>query len=269
MSLKNQLQQLLFPIGTNQKILIGPLKKYKYKISPNSGWAPILGRWEPHLQELFSKIIQQGNTVFDLGANIGIHTLLAAKLVGENGKVVAFEPFKDNIEELNSNLKMNNLNNFIIAPYAVSNTNGKAIFNIGLHNKQGSLFDIGNKSGKEIEIETITLDEYINKTGNLPDFIKIDIEGAESSALEGFEKNIIKSWPTMIIELHTSEQDKKVGEFLKKIGYIGWRICENNKLKLAKIKNFDLTYPDPDGIWGHVFTYHESRLSFIEKALKL
>jgi len=263
--MKKIIQNLLYPKGTTAKILRGPLQGFRFIITENSGWSPVLGRWETELQYLFSKLIKKGNVSYDLGANNGIHTLLMAKLVGSTGKVISFEPIDDNIKEIESNYSLNNLSNISIADFAVSNYTGTTVFKLGLHNKQGSLTGINNQGGREINVKVTTLDDFIEKGNPAPDFMKIDIEGAESDALSGMEKHFSKVKPMVIVELHSKEQDKKVGEFFKRQGYEVYRLEKNytnNDLQLKhlkKVKNLDLIWPEPDGIWGTVLAFHPSK----------
>lgn len=72
------------------------------------------GIYEPRETNLFKKIVRHGMTVIDLGANIGYYTLIASKLVGESGKVYAFEPEPDNFNILVKNININNLKNVVV-----------------------------------------------------------------------------------------------------------------------------------------------------------
>lgn len=260
----------MFPIGKFAKIKIGPLRGYKFIVSKNSGWSPIVGRWETELQYLFTQIVKKNWTVYDLGANNGIHTLLFSKLVGSGGKVFSFEPIENNIQEIETNYSINHLGNIRIIPKAVSNNTGIAKFKIGKHDKQGSLFGIGSETDIEINVETTTLDECIDNGVSQPDLVKIDIEGAESLALEGYSKYFSEHKPTLFIELHTKEQDKKVGAFLNSHGYKAYRVTKGSRendldmLHLEKIHHFDQVYPAPGGFWGTVFAFHPDKINLFK-----
>ncbi|EPA05162.1 FkbM family methyltransferase [Candidatus Nitrosarchaeum limnium] len=156
-----------------------------------------LGKGDPHsisIEGVFGKLdteiikncIKTGDIVVDLGANIGYYTLIAAKLVGDKGKVFAFEPEPKNFEILKKNVELNNYQNVILEQKAVSDVNEK----INLYLSEG----IGTHSIKlkqnikqTIQVESIRLDDYFSNL-NLTDkinFIKIDVEGAEFRALNG------------------------------------------------------------------------------------
>ena len=132
-------------------------------------------------------------TVIDIGANIGYYTLIASKLVGNKGKVYAFEPDIRSYNILVKNIKINNCNNVIPIQKAVSNKSGKAKLFMDSSPSISSLTEenIDNEVGIK-EIETTTLDECFNRI----DFIKIDAQGAEGLIVEGgkrvFKNNNLK-----------------------------------------------------------------------------
>lgn len=255
---KQNIQEIIWPLGSVVKIMYGYLKGYKFVITENSGWSPILGRWEPENHKIFAQLIRPGQTVFDLGANNGIHSLLFSKLVGNNGKVYAFEPLASNIEEIKKNCELNNVKNIQTVGSAVGSYDGEVKFVVGNSNKQGSIKGIGTESGKELSVKLISLRTFIENENIRPDFIKIDIEGAESESLLGMGDLIKKLKPIFFVELHTPEQDKKVGEIFQQFDYTLYRVTSKNVKNdlgipyVEKIKNVNLTYPHPDGIWGTV-----------------
>jgi FkbM family methyltransferase len=257
---KRALLKLFYPIGNPAKIRFGSLKGYKIQITENSGWSPIVGRWEPINQIVFSNIIKPDQIVYDLGSNNGLHSLLFSKLVGPNGKVIAFEPLDTNVSEIKQNIRLNGITNIEIVPKAVSNKSGEISFLLGQHDKQGSLVGIGRESQNSIKIQCISIDDYIRDTNQNPDFIKIDVEGAESMVLEGASE-LLKNKPKLFIELHTPEQDVAVGQILKEFGYEVYRINENQKPGsdkgeyLEKVSNLEVGWPNPDGIWGNIIAF--------------
>ncbi len=99
---------------------------------------------------------------------------------------------------------------------------------------------------------------FIVNEGVKPDFLKIDIEGGEADALEGMGDLINELKPIFFIELHTPEQDRKVGKIFMENNYHLYRQVHARKAGnydapyLEKIKDLSLGYPHPDGIWGTV-----------------
>ena len=256
--MKKLIQNIIFPIGSKQRILRGYLKGSHIIVSENTQWAPIIGRWEPAMQKIIANTVNEGNIFYDLGANFGLHGLLSAKYLGANGYIYNFDPLPSNLEEIKVNYALNGVENYTNIQKAVSNKNGNTEFNVAHHNGQGSLGIKREGSGK-IVVETTTLDSFISDSNPLPDFIKMDIEGAEGDALEGFVQHIEKSFPVMIIELHSPEADKKVGQFLKFYKYDAYRFDTFKGLEFEKIKNLESPHPDKEGIWGSVLCCPQSK----------
>lgn len=149
------------------------------------------GVWGKLDTETIKNSIKTGDVVVDLGANIGYYTLIAAKLVGDKGKVFAFEPEPRNFEILKKNVEINGYHNVILEQKAVSDINEK----INLYLSKGigthSIKSNKNANMEPIQTESVRLDDYFSDL-NLTDkinFIKMDIEGAEFRALNGM--NII------------------------------------------------------------------------------
>jgi len=145
------------------------------------------GVYEKHETELFSGVVKEGMTVVDLGANIGYYTLLAAKLVGEKGKVFAFEPEPHNFALLVKNIKANGYDNVVPVQKAVSNRSGTT--RLFLHQEDAGRHKIydSHDSRDSIEVDVITLDSLGEDNQYPIDLIKMDIEGAEMAALVGVE----------------------------------------------------------------------------------
>lgn len=150
--------------------------------------ASFSGIWEPLQTEIVKKEIKKGDIIIDLGANIGYYTLLFSRLVGNEGKVYAFEPDPNNFALLEKNVKENGYTNIVLEQKAVSDFEGTTKLYISNINTGGHrIFDIGANE-EFIKIETIKLDDYLQD--KKVDFIKMDIQGSEAKAIMGM-KNII------------------------------------------------------------------------------
>ena len=137
--------------------------------------------------------IKEGDIVIDVGANIGYYTLIFAQLVGKKGKVFAFEPEPKNFEILRKNIEINNYDNVIAEQKIISDKCGKMKLYVSDSDIVGHRIQQMGNSKKFVEVESVTLDEYMKKL-NLEEkinFIKIDVEGAEPKVLEG-SKNILE-----------------------------------------------------------------------------
>lgn len=139
--------------------------------------------------EMFKKVVKEGDIVVDLGANIGYFSLLAARLVGNRGKVYAFEPEPVNYSLLLKNIELNEYANIVPVPRAVSNVSGRV--KLFLDDKDTGAHTIyPHGRGESIEVQSVTLDEFFEDREQRIDVIKMDIEGAELAALSGMERVI-------------------------------------------------------------------------------
>lgn len=140
------------------------------------------------MTEIFKKVVKQGDIVVDVGASLGFYTLLAAKLVGEKGKVYAFEPEPTNYSLLLKNIEINGYDNVIAVQKAVFSTTGTIRLFLDPGDVGGHSLYQSDGSRKSIEIESITLDEFFESKEQRIDVIKMDIEGAEQAAFLGMER---------------------------------------------------------------------------------
>lgn len=258
MWIKNILLNLFYPKGKTAIILFGFLKGKKLFISNNSGWGPIFGRYEKASQDIFSQIIKPHMIVYDIGANNGLHSMMFSFL---SNRVYAFEPLEENCREMEINFTINKIKNISIIKAAVSDVNDNTVFHVHSHNKQGSLFGAAGK--KDILVETITLDSFNFKNKLNPDFIKIDVEGAEYNVLNGFKETIKINYPILYMELHSDELQGKVMQFLLEHGYLGYRLNSLNPEKNAlnikgirQIRDLSKPYDKADGEWLNILAVH-------------
>jgi len=203
----------LIPNKTVLPILQGSLKGKKWikGSSINGCW---LGTYELDKQLLFQKYIKPGMVIFDVGSNVGLYTLLFSFLTGKAGKIFSFEPVPRNIHFLKKHIELNKLNNTIVIEKAVSDVITKLKFSLSSNPTMGHLSEEG-----EIEVETITLDEFIKQGNPLPDIIKMDIEGAEHSALIGATELLKNKKPVIFLATHSSELKAKCLKLMAEFGY--------------------------------------------------
>jgi FkbM family methyltransferase len=182
-------------------------------------------------------MIKPGDVILECGAHHGCGTILLSNWVGENGKVIAFEPLPTNFDIVNKNIELNGIKNIKIENKAVGANNGLIRIN-GVSNS----FITMSKQG--IEVELIQLDDYQHMN---PNFLKIDVEGFEQQVLKGAQ-TILRKRPKLAIELHTemlSRYGTSVNDILNSIGiddynlWIQWDDMEepeeyNNKNPIKK-----------------------------------
>ena len=157
------------------------------------------GVYERQKTELFKKMVKEGMVVVDLGANIGYYTLMAARLVGESGRVFAFEPEPNNYALLVKNIEANGYSNVIPMRKAVSNKNGEIKLFLAPEARDTSRIYDSQNGRESMVIKATCLDEFFKDYDGNIDFIKIDIEGAEMLALEGMTETIRRNKKLVII----------------------------------------------------------------------
>ena len=150
--------------------------------------------------------IGTGSTVIDVGAHLGESDLLFSHLVGNSGKVVAFEPDPVACECLRRNLEMNEMKNVTVEEECASDRVGKVVlatdrFGSGLASIARP-YARGSRR-REVEVTATTLDAYCETHDLSPDWIKIDAEGAEPLVVRGMQRVIEKFHPSVILEFHS------------------------------------------------------------------
>jgi FkbM family methyltransferase len=143
--------------------------------------------WEVAEQEVMRSVVSLGQMVLDIGANLGLHSVLLSKLVGLTGRLHAFEPNPALLATLR--LTIAGLGNATLHPFALSSRAGTATFFVPADHQKGSLADwlepFGG-SATPVACEQRRLDDLVRDgTVPQPDFIKCDVEGAELLVFEG------------------------------------------------------------------------------------
>lgn len=174
--------------------------------------------WEIFIEKSYEKYndIKAGDTVLDIGANIGMFTIKAAKIAGDAGKIIAFEPEPKNIKLLKENTK--NLKNVLIIPKAIGNISGK--IELLVHPSSGAHFIVSDLNpdpeDKIIMVQIEKLDKIFEELDlDIVDFVKIDIEGWEMEALKGAVNSLKKIKFFSIASYHTENQKSEITELLK------------------------------------------------------
>jgi FkbM family methyltransferase len=153
----------------------------------------VYGVYEPFETRLVQREIKEGCVVVDIGANIGYYTLIFARLVGETGKVFAFEPDPTNFALLKKNIEANGYRNVILEQKAVSKTTGKLKLYVSEESAgDHRIYETGD-ARHVVEIEAVALDDYFAQQKLTVDCIKMDIQGAEWAALEGMSALLSRS----------------------------------------------------------------------------
>jgi FkbM family methyltransferase len=182
-------------------------------------------------EKYFKKIIKKGDIVLDLGANIGYFTCLFAQLVGETGKVYAFEPEPTNFQLLKKNVEKNNYKNVILEEKAVSNKTHKTrLFLTDNGSMDHRLYQTDQKRNS-VEVDVVKLDDYFKDKDISFDFIKSDLQGSDIAAIEGM-KEIFKQSKNVKMDFEFApHMAKGFGsdpvEFIESIEKLGFEFFEN------------------------------------------
>jgi FkbM family methyltransferase len=183
-------------------IVRGLASGYRICVSPAENLGYLVGTAEPHLQRAIRDYVKTGDTVYDIGANMGYVSLSLAKQVGSRGRVIAFEPVPRNIDLLRTNIENNRLTNIQVLAVAASDRCGEAVIRIAENFSTASMtWHRNNPSAIELVIKTVTIDELV-QAGDLcgPKFVKIDVEGAEGQVLQGMRRTVAAAKPVLFVE---------------------------------------------------------------------
>jgi FkbM family methyltransferase len=203
----------LIPKSAIVPILQGPLRGKRW-IAGSGIHRLWLGSYEPFKMTLAAELTRPATVVFDIGANVGIYTLLFADRVGPAGRVVAFEPAPRNVAYLRKHLALNSVSNVEIVDAAVSDAVGSSSFDDTADSCAGRLESTG-----ALRVRTTTIDHFVQGSGLHPSLIKIDVEGAEGDVLHGALKTLNELRPTILIATHSHAVKRTCTDILVAYGY--------------------------------------------------
>lgn len=203
------IEQIRFPI------LKGMLRGCRWAPSSGGKLLRILfGTYEREQSLAFRDTLRPGNVVYDLGANVGYYSCLCAKLVGPEGRVIAFEPDPVNAGYLRQHVRWNRLTNVVVQESAVGAKSGETHFRAGTGTGTGHVSDDG---GTPIRIRR--LDDFVEESGLIPHHLKIDVEGHECAVLEGALRTIERHRPTIFLSTHGPDVHAHCLSVLGKLKY--------------------------------------------------
>jgi FkbM family methyltransferase len=169
-----------------------------------------LGTYERGKMLAFAARLTSGAVVYDVGANVGAYTVLAARHCAE---VHSFEPDQANLAHLRRNVALNNFTNCAVIDAAVGSRDGHASFATGLEHTEGRL-----DAGGSIAVRCVTLDSYA-RDHRPPDLVKMDIEGGETEALAGAKQMFTSARPQLFLAMHGASAQEFCVRFLTEHHY--------------------------------------------------
>jgi FkbM family methyltransferase len=189
------------------------------------------GTYEKELISVVQSCIQPNRDVLDVGANVGLFSVLFSKSLEEGRKVLSVEPSDAAFSRLERNIRRNNCSNNILHKGAL----GSEISKVQLHSVEGkeeysSLKPIAHKHASDLEqisseVSMIPLDNLVREHGLNPAFMKMDVEGAEFEVLKGATETLKTFKPTILAELDNKllssfgTNAEEVVRFLNEFGY--------------------------------------------------
>jgi len=217
-----QLQSYLLKKYVSKKDFIatisgGPAKGLVFPVQMPQDKLMWIGTWELEFACTLHRYVQPGWVCYDIGGYKGYYAGIMA-LKGAQ-KVYVFEPMPANAEKIQQLISLNPTLPISLEKYAVSDTNGNATFKIMPEETMGKLhassFEPNQQESTIIEVDCITIDRLIEKNFPAPDFIKIDVEGAEEFVLRGASKLFAAKKPILMIEVHSLEIGARCVALLK------------------------------------------------------
>jgi FkbM family methyltransferase len=190
------------------------------------------GTYEAGTLDFIENNLKPGDCFVDIGANIGLMSIVASMAVGDEGEIYSFEPHPETAKILRFNIDLNAISNIKVIQKGVGSENGQAkIYDRWDVNRGGASFIASNSKQDSYDVEIVRLDDVLSSISI--DMIKIDIEGFELEALKG-AKNIIGSEkpPILIVEC---TQETEHQEYSREELYF-WLKNTNSKYKFFKLK---------------------------------
>ena len=224
-----ELAASLVPTGMKLPILGGPLRGCRWIAGAaagcGKGLSVVLHRAERAQLELARSWVTPQSVCFDIGANVGLYTLLFGRY---GGRVVAFEPLPRNLQYLSRTVEINRLRNVTIVPWAVSDKVELTRFELGENCALGRL-----GSGGSQPVACVSVDEFIDRYGLVPDVMKIDVEGAEAAVLAGCGRLFQRCRPRILLSVHSADLRRQCLDVLAAAGYRHFQPLEAQTVESA------------------------------------
>jgi FkbM family methyltransferase len=180
--------------------------------------------YEPEVSAIMERFVEPGDTVVDVGANVGWFTCLMSRIVGDAGLVISFEPDQDNLRMLINNVQLNQLNNVYVGHQMIWSKDCWKDFWIFQHGGYSSYIKYDGTTHQRLLARS--LDSLLfNNTVAPPRLIKLDCEGSEWAALRGAEKILRRGVDAVIVEFNFNIfeiiglSERTVREFMYGLGY--------------------------------------------------
>ena len=215
----------------------GPSEGLWIRVNPRTGQNVQKGIGEPQVQKTLVDHLRPGMTFYDLGANIGFFSLMAARLVGQQGRVISFEADPEIAARLRENLARNQFTQAHVEQKAVWSEPAAVPFervdpNTSPDRGLGHVSTNGSTPGT-ITVEAVSLDQY-TASHPPPDFLKCDVEGAEVAVFRGAARLLSIKRPIVLVEMHNPENQRALLDQFTTQGYRCQSIDDTHVLALPQ-----------------------------------
>lgn len=180
-------------LNNDEQVYVRPAHRYAHEA------------YEPPVYSYIKSAIRPGDVVLDIGAHVGLFTILLARWVGVTGRVFAFEPTPLTRAALSDHLALNEVADRVeVVGSAISDRVGEATFHTVSNSPENTLNEIHSRLGTshELRVPVTTIDAYCDAHELNPTLIKIDIEGYEWHALRGAKETLARCQPQVLLEVH-------------------------------------------------------------------
>ena len=211
------------------------------------------GTYQHEVIVAIQSLLRPGDVFFDVGAHHGLMSVVAAKAAGPTGRVVAFEPNPEARYHLERHLALNTVSNVTVEPIGILDREGTLDFyqQRGARTYNSSFvreFVDEDEMLQPIHVPVTTLDRYVQATGVIPSFLKIDVEGTDMHALKSGLNTIEKHSPVLSIEFNeqsATAAGTSVGELYDRLVHLGYGMTVlekawDGKLSFSRQRAFDL-----------------------------
>ena len=209
----------------------GPAQGLWLHLNPRTGETYFEGGGEPEVQGALLKCLRPGMIFYDIGANIGFFSLLAARIVGNKGRVVAFEADPEIAARLREHVARNAFGWVTVEEKAVWSEPKTVFFartDPATSPDRGLGHVVAEVTGDTIQVSAESLDDY-TKTRPAPDFMKCDVEGAEVEVFRGAQRLLKEKRPGIICEMHSDKNQRLLLEEFSRYGY-SCKACGTNHI---------------------------------------
>lgn len=216
----------LYPQGSRAWVIVqeGLSKDLWMHLDPRYEQSYRTAEYESAVQKVLAENLHRGDTFYEVGAHIGFLSLGAARLVGTEGEVVAFEADPENAARIEEHLQKNSLSQLRVVQQAVWSRTGRLRFQQASSQSSRNTGAIqedpaSGRDSEVIDVEAVALDDFI-RGRRPPSLIKIDVEGAELHVLEGADELLAKRKPLVICEVHSAAIAVEVESWFSEKKYV-------------------------------------------------